>query len=85
MIAINISGLDWTGIVKKNAELIFGSYVKTGKNALRQTDSDAKESGIQCHHDQPHWLRHSPLEGDDGEDDSDEHEEEHPNLTSNAG
>ena len=52
---------------------------------MRQTDSDAKESGIQCHHDQPHWLRHSPLEGDDGEDDSNKHKEEHPNLTRNAG
>ena len=79
-------------VLRKMTNMRYGIYIwvsqclnRTIKNALRQTDCNAEESGIQCHHDQPHRFCHSPLEGDDGEDDSDEHDEEHPNLAGNAG
>ena len=63
-------------------KIIFSN--KTFKPALRETQGHTKKASIETYHDDPHWLCHLPFKQHNGDEDSNEHEEEHPNVASHA-
>ena len=52
--------------------------------AFGEAEGDDDEDKVEDHHDPAHGLGHLPLEDDDGYEDKEEHDEEHPNGAADA-
>ena len=61
-----------------------GGSERANDPAFGEAEGDDNEDKVEDHHDPAHRLSHLPLEDDDGYEDKEEHDEEHPNGAADA-
>ena len=64
--------------------LVEGGSEWANDPAFGEAEGDDDEDKVEDHHDPAHGLGHLPLEDDDGYEDKEEHDEEHPNGAADA-